>query len=68
MDEALRTEHPAMLAALQPAQAVHTLNERVRRIHKVNTEIADWLIERRRVEVLYVQGMRKLALFKVPNT
>ncbi|KAL6883131.1 Muniscin C-terminal mu homology domain-containing protein [Trichoderma longibrachiatum] len=67
MDETARTEYPAMLAHLQPGQAVQTLNDRMKRINKINLEIADWLQERRRVEEQYVQGMRKLAQFKVPN-
>lgn len=37
------------------------LDERVKLIGKVNTDIADWLAERRRVEETYVQGLRKLA-------
>ncbi|KAF7561931.1 hypothetical protein G7046_g2216 [Stylonectria norvegica] len=63
-----RTEYPAMLANLQPGQAAHTLTERVRRITRVNLEIADWFQERRRVEEQYVQGLRRLALYKVPNS
>lgn len=35
-------------AALPPAQAVSTLNERVKRIGRVNSEIADWLQVRTR--------------------
>ncbi|KOS20463.1 Suppressor of profilin deletion-like protein [Escovopsis weberi] len=60
---------PAALqqALLQPGQAVFTLNDRVKRINKLNIEIADWLQERRRIEDQYVAGMRKLAQFKVPN-
>jgi hypothetical protein len=30
-------------ASLQPAQAVSTLGERIKRIGRVNVEIADWL-------------------------
>ncbi|KAH7124405.1 hypothetical protein EDB81DRAFT_890496 [Dactylonectria macrodidyma] len=56
-----------MLANLQPGQAAHTFTERVKRINRVNTEIADWLQERRRVEEQYVQSLRGLAQFKVPN-
>ncbi|KKP06411.1 hypothetical protein THAR02_01462 [Trichoderma harzianum] len=67
MDETPRTEYPAMLAHLQPGQAVQTLNDRMKRINKINLEIADWLQERRRVEEQYVLGMRKLAQFKSPN-
>ncbi|KAL7800273.1 Muniscin C-terminal mu homology domain-containing protein [Trichoderma ceciliae] len=67
MDETARVEYPAMLAHLQPGQAVQTLSDRMKRINKINLEIADWLQERRRVEEQYVMGMRKLAQFKAPN-
>lgn len=30
-------------ATLQPGQAVHILTDRVKRINRINTEIADWL-------------------------
>ncbi|KAH8698561.1 Muniscin C-terminal mu homology domain-containing protein [Talaromyces proteolyticus] len=56
-----RQEYPALLTSLQPNQATTVLNDRIRVINKVNTDIADWLQERRRVEELYVQGLRKLA-------
>jgi hypothetical protein len=62
-----RAEYPAMLAALQPGQAVQTLTERMKRMTRVNNEVADWLQERRRVEDQYVQGLKKLTQFKVPN-
>ncbi|KAI4861293.1 Muniscin C-terminal mu homology domain-containing protein [Hypoxylon rubiginosum] len=67
MEDLSRTEYPAMLASLQPNQAVHALNDRVKRISKVNTEIADWLQERRKVEEQYVQGLKRLTQFRVPN-
>ncbi|PKS07353.1 hypothetical protein jhhlp_005955 [Lomentospora prolificans] len=67
MEETTRTEYPAMLAYLQPSQAVHVLNDRVKRVTKLNVEIADWLQERRKVEEQYIQGLRKLMQFKVPN-
>jgi len=67
MDDLSRTEYPAMLANLQPGQAVNALNDRVKRIAKVNTEIADWLQERRKVEDQYAQSLRKLSQFRVPN-
>ncbi|KAI0478863.1 Muniscin C-terminal mu homology domain-containing protein [Xylariaceae sp. FL0804] len=67
MDDLSRAEYPAMLASLQPAQAVNVLNDRVKRIAKVNNEVADWLQERRRVEEQYVQGLRRLTQFRVPN-
>ncbi|KAK4640701.1 SYP1 family protein [Podospora bellae-mahoneyi] len=66
-DDLSRAEYPAMLANLQPTQAVQTLSDRVKRITKVNNEIADWLQERKRVEEQYVAGLRKLLVFKVPN-
>ncbi|ODA81057.1 hypothetical protein RJ55_04019 [Drechmeria coniospora] len=53
---------------MQPSQAVQTLNDRVKRINKINLEIADWLQERRRVEEQYALGLRKLAQFKTPNS
>ncbi|KAL2869326.1 uncharacterized protein BJX67DRAFT_26441 [Aspergillus lucknowensis] len=56
-----RQEYPALLASLQPSQAATVLADRVRVINKVNTDIADWLQERRRVEEAYAQGLRKLA-------
>ncbi|KAG6005193.1 hypothetical protein E4U43_000619 [Claviceps pusilla] len=60
-DDTARTEYPAMLASLQPGQAARTLNDRVKRISKVNLDIADWLQERRRVEEQYVLSLRRLA-------
>ncbi|KAK4173926.1 Muniscin C-terminal mu homology domain-containing protein [Triangularia setosa] len=66
-DDLSRAEYPAMLANLQPTQAVQTLSDRVKRITKANNEIADWLQERKRVEEQYVAGLRKLLVFKVPN-
>ncbi|KAM0719037.1 hypothetical protein Q7P37_004942 [Cladosporium fusiforme] len=56
-----RTEYPAMLATLQPGQAVDVLSDRVRQVGRLNTEIADWLQERRRLEETYSNGLRKLA-------
>ncbi|KIW14328.1 hypothetical protein PV08_07110 [Exophiala spinifera] len=56
-----RTEYPSLLTSLQPEQAVNILNDRVDLIKKINTDIADWLQERRRVEEAYVAGLRKLA-------
>ncbi|KAK0386029.1 hypothetical protein NLU13_5866 [Sarocladium strictum] len=67
MDDLARTEYPAMLANLQPTQAVQTLNDRVKRINRINIEIADWLQERRRIEEQYVLGLRKLAQLKTPG-
>ncbi|KAI1081814.1 Muniscin C-terminal mu homology domain-containing protein [Whalleya microplaca] len=67
MDDLSRAEYPAMLAHLPPGQAVHALHDRFKRISKVNTEVADWLQERRKVEEQYVQGLRRLTQFRVPN-
>ncbi|GJN76638.1 hypothetical protein PLIIFM63780_000124 [Purpureocillium lilacinum] len=67
MEDVARAEYPGMLANLQPGQAVQTLNDRVKRINKINIEIADWLQERRRVEEQYVLGLRKLAQARAPN-
>lgn len=67
MEGLSRSEYPAMLECLQPGQAVGALNDRVKRITKLNNEIADWLQERRRVEEQYAQGLRRLIQFRVPN-
>ncbi|RMZ87909.1 hypothetical protein DV736_g4860, partial [Chaetothyriales sp. CBS 134916] len=56
-----RQDYPALLAVLAPDQAVHVLNDRVALIKQVNSSVADWLQERRKVEDAYVQGLRKLA-------
>ncbi|KAI9891546.1 MAG: hypothetical protein M1814_002669 [Vezdaea aestivalis] len=55
-----RADYPALLESLQPSQAVTILHERVKRVDRVNTEIADWLQERRKVEEAYVTGLKKL--------
>ncbi|KAL2760228.1 hypothetical protein ACRALDRAFT_2093633 [Sodiomyces alcalophilus JCM 7366] len=67
MDDTSRSEYPAMLDHLQPGQAVTVLHDRLKRINKINLEIADWLQERRRVEEQYVQGLHRLMQFRVPN-
>ncbi|KAL8343389.1 hypothetical protein RB598_004638 [Gaeumannomyces tritici] len=67
MEDLSRSEYPAMLAHLQPSQATQALVDRVKRINKINNEVADWLQERHRVEEQYVAGLRKLMTFKVPN-
>lgn len=67
MDDSMRAEYPGMLANLQPLQAAHALNDRVKRISKLNIEIADWLQERRKIEDQYVLSLRKLSQFRVPN-
>ncbi|KIW93196.1 uncharacterized protein Z519_05801 [Cladophialophora bantiana CBS 173.52] len=56
-----RTEYLNLLASLQPEQAVNILHDRVTLITKINSDIADWLQERRKVEEAYVAGLRKLA-------
>ncbi|RKF53086.1 Cytoskeletal protein syp1 [Golovinomyces cichoracearum] len=76
MDALTRQEYPAMLQALQeqlhPGAAVTKLNERIKKIGKINSEIADWLhvplahrrkfiSERRKIEDLYATSLRKLA-------
>ncbi|KAL8946797.1 MAG: hypothetical protein Q9222_006852 [Ikaeria aurantiellina] len=38
-----RQEYPALLQSLQPSQAVAVLDERVRLIGRVNSDIAEWL-------------------------
>ncbi|KAF2649562.1 hypothetical protein K491DRAFT_610507 [Lophiostoma macrostomum CBS 122681] len=59
--ELQRKDYPALLDSLAPPQAVNVLNDRMRHVTQLNSNIADWLQERRRVEELYVQGLRKLA-------
>ncbi|KAK2768203.1 hypothetical protein FQN54_000055 [Arachnomyces sp. PD_36] len=54
-------EYPALLASLQPNHAATVLNDRINVINKVNSDIAEWLRERRRVEDQYVASLRKLA-------
>lgn len=39
----LTTSYLSAQANLQPGQAVQVVNDRLKRIGKVNTEIADWL-------------------------
>lgn len=66
-------------ASLSPAEAMAILDERVKLIGKINSDIADWLFvinrlsgvrqtvtnllvqERRRVEEVYAQALKKLA-------
>ncbi|KLJ07543.1 hypothetical protein EMPG_16996 [Blastomyces silverae] len=59
--ELSRQDYPAIVASLTPTQASAVLTERIRLISKINSDIADWLSERRRVEDAYVLGLRKLA-------
>ncbi|KAF2218368.1 Muniscin C-terminal mu homology domain-containing protein [Elsinoe ampelina] len=56
-----RQEYPAMLATLQPSEAVQILDSRVKLVSQINSGIADWLQERRRLEEQYSQGLRKLS-------
>ncbi|KAF2402419.1 hypothetical protein EJ06DRAFT_507266 [Trichodelitschia bisporula] len=56
-----RQEYPSILAHLNPSQSVKLLNDRLKHINKLNTDIADWLQERRRLEESYANGLRKLA-------
>ncbi|KAL9071243.1 MAG: hypothetical protein Q9157_005527 [Trypethelium eluteriae] len=65
--ELSRQEYPAMLENLQPAQAVDTLNDRVKHVGRLNLEIADWLKERRRVEEAYASGLRRLSRLTPPG-
>ncbi|KAL5348220.1 Suppressor of profilin deletion [Pseudogymnoascus australis] len=68
MEGLARQEYPGMLASLPPSQAVNIFSERVKRVGKLNAEIADWLQERRKVEDLYVQGLKKLARRPLPDS
>ncbi|KAF2455241.1 Muniscin C-terminal mu homology domain-containing protein [Lineolata rhizophorae] len=62
-----RQEYPALLASLQPGQAVTVLNDRIRHITRLNTDVADWLQERRRIEEGYAQALRKLSRKQPPD-
>ncbi|CAK7214595.1 Suppressor of Profilin deletion [Sporothrix bragantina] len=66
MDALSRSEYPSMLDHLPPSQAVQVLQERVRRIGKVNSDIAEFLAERRRIEEQYAANLKKLVTFRVP--
>ncbi|PWW74577.1 hypothetical protein C7212DRAFT_298575 [Tuber magnatum] len=59
--ELSRSEYPGIVGSVQPTPAVKILKDRLHRVQILNTEIADWLQERRRVEELYAQGLNKLA-------
>ncbi|KAI9710545.1 MAG: hypothetical protein M1820_002681 [Bogoriella megaspora] len=65
--ELSRSEYPAILENLQPSQAVDTLNTRVKHVSRLNTEIADWLKERRRVEEAYAHGLKRLSRLTPPD-
>ncbi|KAK4548817.1 hypothetical protein LTR36_008590 [Oleoguttula mirabilis] len=56
-----RSEYSALAVQLQPGQAVDVLHDRVRHVGRLNTLIADWLQERRRLEEQYSAGLRRLA-------
>ncbi|KAH7313014.1 Muniscin C-terminal mu homology domain-containing protein [Rhexocercosporidium sp. MPI-PUGE-AT-0058] len=62
MEALSRTEYPAALGRLSPGTANARLAERVKKIGKINSEIAGWLQERRKVEEAYVAGLKKLAV------
>ncbi|RPB20593.1 hypothetical protein L211DRAFT_792023 [Terfezia boudieri ATCC MYA-4762] len=65
--ELSRTEYPSILTSLHPTPAVTILRERLRKGQSLNTEVADWLQERRKVEELYAQGLLKLARKQPPG-
>ncbi|KAG9573017.1 hypothetical protein KCU97_g15258, partial [Aureobasidium melanogenum] len=62
-----RQEYPTMVAALEPGQAINVLNDRVRQVGRLNSDIADWLQERRRLEEQYSAGLHKLARRSPPG-
>ncbi|KAI5211707.1 hypothetical protein AUEXF2481DRAFT_29759 [Aureobasidium subglaciale EXF-2481] len=62
-----RQEYPTMAATLEPGQAISVLNDRVRQVGRLNSDIADWLQERRRLEEQYSAGLRKLARRSPPG-
>lgn len=56
-----------MVAHLEPGQAINVLNDRVRQVGRLNSDIADWLQERRRLEEQYSAGLHKLARRSPPG-
>ncbi|KAF2664483.1 hypothetical protein BT63DRAFT_483188 [Microthyrium microscopicum] len=56
-----RQEYPSMLKSLQPTQAVTLLNGRLNHIRAINSDVAEWLLERRRIEEQYAISLRKLS-------
>ncbi|KAH0359536.1 hypothetical protein KCU65_g9901, partial [Aureobasidium melanogenum] len=62
-----RQEYPTMVAHLEPGQAINVLNDRVRQVGRLNSDIADWLQERRRLEEQYSAGLHKLARRSPPG-
>ncbi|KAF2772682.1 hypothetical protein EJ03DRAFT_324672 [Teratosphaeria nubilosa] len=62
-----RSDYPALLPQLQPYHAVDVLNDRVRQFGRLNTAIADWLQERRRLEEQYAAGLRKLGQRRIDD-
>ncbi|KAH9837460.1 Muniscin C-terminal mu homology domain [Teratosphaeria destructans] len=62
-----RSDYPALLPQLQPHHAVDVLNDRVRQVGRLNTAIADWLQERRRLEEQYAAGLRKLSQRRIDD-
>ncbi|KAK5124530.1 hypothetical protein LTR85_001747 [Meristemomyces frigidus] len=56
-----RQTYPEILQQVQPGQAVDILNDRVRHVGRLNTLIADWLQDRRRLEEQYSSGLRRIA-------
>ncbi|EPS35473.1 hypothetical protein H072_11149 [Dactylellina haptotyla CBS 200.50] len=60
-----RTDYPAIPTTISHHASLNALRDRLQRVHALNTEIADWLAERRKIEEAYVQGLQKLT--KRPN-
>ncbi|KAK2740181.1 hypothetical protein FQN57_006192 [Myotisia sp. PD_48] len=65
--ELSRHEYPALADLMQPTQAIAVLNERIRSINKLNADVADWLMDRRKLEEAYTLGLRKLARRPQPD-
>ncbi|KAL7276530.1 Suppressor of Profilin deletion [Rhizina undulata] len=62
-----RAEYPAIVGSIQPSPAVKVLRDRLHNVQALNTEIADWLQERRRIEEAYVLGLNKLVKRPLPG-
>lgn len=62
-----RQEYPALAAILKPNEAINVVNERLRVINKAHQEVADWFLERRKIEDAYTLGLRRLARRPQPD-
>ncbi|KAF3935958.1 hypothetical protein ABW19_dt0205305 [Dactylella cylindrospora] len=62
-----RTDYPAIPTTISHHASLNALRDRLHRVQLLNTEIADWIAERRKVEEAYVLGLQKLCKRPSPN-